>query len=266
MQRSARTPLGAAILRILSMRLLDLISQGQTAVIRTSDGETLPGAERFAESVRACPVRYVLADELVRYATQLAFSNGDRLTSCMDLIRVPTQSIWIEWMVAPVAITPVHATPKTNSRRVLSIYFSMCTKDGASPPSMLETTIYMGKWLRMPQAIGKRCWCQTAELVGIIRFPAIKFRIYASENTSNVLRRPRESRHQSQAMGDSSAWHRRSHHRCDTCRQRCYFPREHHQRDLGGCDGRIELLAIQPIAQTMSKYLAFESDSSLNAS
>jgi hypothetical protein len=83
------------------MRLFDLIAQGRNETIRLEDGQLLPGAERFAEAVRGCPIRYVLADELTRCATQMAFSEGDRLTSCLDLIRVPAQSLWIEWLDAP---------------------------------------------------------------------------------------------------------------------------------------------------------------------
>lgn len=84
------------------MRLLDLIAQGRTELIRIVDGQTLPGAERFRDAVRHCPLRYVLTDELARCATQMAFSEGDRLTSCLDLIRVPAQSLWIEWVEAAV--------------------------------------------------------------------------------------------------------------------------------------------------------------------
>ena len=83
------------------MRLLDLIAQGRTELIRIDDGRTLPGAERFKDAVRSCPLRYVLADELARCATQMAFSEGDRLSSCLDLIHVPARSLWIEWTDAP---------------------------------------------------------------------------------------------------------------------------------------------------------------------
>jgi hypothetical protein len=79
------------------MRLLDLIAQGQTESIQIGAGRTLPGAECFREALRTCPIRYVLADELARCATQLAFSEGDRLTSCLDLIHVPARTLWIEW-------------------------------------------------------------------------------------------------------------------------------------------------------------------------
>jgi hypothetical protein len=82
------------------MRLLDLIAQGRAAPVRIDDGGILPGAERFQAAVRNCPLRYVLADELARCATELAFSDGDHLTSCLDLIRVPAQTLWIEWVEA----------------------------------------------------------------------------------------------------------------------------------------------------------------------
>jgi hypothetical protein len=82
------------------MRLLDLIAQGRTESIRVDDGRTLPGAERFRDVVRNCPLRYVLADELARCATEMAFSDGDPLASCLDLVHVPAQSLWIEWIDA----------------------------------------------------------------------------------------------------------------------------------------------------------------------
>jgi hypothetical protein len=31
----------------------------------------------------------------------MAYSDGDRLTSCLDLVRVPAQSLWVEWTDAP---------------------------------------------------------------------------------------------------------------------------------------------------------------------
>jgi hypothetical protein len=60
----------------------------------------LPGAERFQNAVRNCPLRYVLADELARCATEMAFSDGDHLVSCLDLIHVPARSLWVEWIDA----------------------------------------------------------------------------------------------------------------------------------------------------------------------
>lgn len=87
--------------RLSSMRLLDILAQGRTAAIRAPDGRLLPGAERFKEILHACPIRYVLADEVATSATQLAYAEGDRLTSCLDLIHVPARSLWVEWTEAP---------------------------------------------------------------------------------------------------------------------------------------------------------------------
>jgi hypothetical protein len=83
------------------MRLLDLIAQGQSAMIQANDGRGLPGAHQFRAQITGCPLRYVLSDELARCATQLAYAEGDRLSSCMDLIRVPAQTLWVEWAEAP---------------------------------------------------------------------------------------------------------------------------------------------------------------------
>ena len=83
------------------MRLLDLIAQARGAYVCADDGRELPGANQFTAAVQACPLRYVLSDELARCATQLAFAEGDRLSACLDLIRVPAQSLWVEWADGP---------------------------------------------------------------------------------------------------------------------------------------------------------------------
>jgi hypothetical protein len=85
----------------LLMRLLDLIAQGRSASVYTDDGQELPSASRFRDQIRECPLRYVLSDELVRCATQLAYAEGDRLSSCLDLIHIPACFLWIEWSDAP---------------------------------------------------------------------------------------------------------------------------------------------------------------------
>jgi hypothetical protein len=79
------------------VRLLDLIVQGRCAPVRSNDGCELPGAEGFCNAIQECPLRYVLSDELVRCATQLAYAEGDRLSGCLDLIHVPAQELWVEW-------------------------------------------------------------------------------------------------------------------------------------------------------------------------
>ena len=83
------------------MRLLDLISQGHCATVRADDGTALPAAGDFQHELRRCPLRYVLSDELVRTATHLAYAEGDRLSACLDLIRVPACSLWVEWADGP---------------------------------------------------------------------------------------------------------------------------------------------------------------------
>ncbi len=83
------------------MRLLDLIVQGRCPSVYADDGKELPNALRFTEAVRGCPLRLVLTDELVRCATQLAFAEGDRLSACLDLVRVPAQCLWVEWADGP---------------------------------------------------------------------------------------------------------------------------------------------------------------------
>jgi len=83
------------------MRLLDLIAQGRSIPIRSDDGRALPTAGQFKTDVCNCPLRYVLSDELVRCATQLAYAGGFQLGACLDLIRVPTHCIWVEWAEEP---------------------------------------------------------------------------------------------------------------------------------------------------------------------
>jgi hypothetical protein len=61
----------------------------------------LPGAHHFAEAVLACPLRLVLADDLIRCATALAYAEGARLTGCLDLVRVPSERLWVEWAETP---------------------------------------------------------------------------------------------------------------------------------------------------------------------
>jgi hypothetical protein len=89
------------VLRGWSMRLLDLVVQGRCASVRSDDGTVLPSAERFRNTVFQCPQRYVLSDDLVRCATELAYAEGDRLGACLDLIHTPAQQIWAEWSDTP---------------------------------------------------------------------------------------------------------------------------------------------------------------------
>lgn len=82
------------------MYLLDHIAQHrQPLVFRQSGGALwrLPGAAEFAQRLTQCPLRYVLADDLMRICMELAYSEGDELSSCLDLVRFPAEQMWLEW-------------------------------------------------------------------------------------------------------------------------------------------------------------------------
>lgn len=61
----------------------------------------MPGAHQFADAVCRCPLRLVLADDLIQYTIQLAYAEGERLSGCLDLVHVPAQQLWLEWLEAP---------------------------------------------------------------------------------------------------------------------------------------------------------------------
>jgi hypothetical protein len=84
------------------MRLLDQVAQYRSAVIVSPDGDpsrkiSVTGSRDYVADVVACPLRYVLGDDLTRASAELAFAEGDRLAGCLDLIRIPTPLLWIEW-------------------------------------------------------------------------------------------------------------------------------------------------------------------------
>ena len=82
------------------MRLLDHIAQCSAPFIVGDDaGQVwrLPGASDFALPLQRCPLRYVLSDDLVRTCTALAYSEGDELCGCLDLLHLPAEELWIEW-------------------------------------------------------------------------------------------------------------------------------------------------------------------------
>jgi len=82
------------------LRLLDHIAQSsEPFLVRQDGGELwrLSGAADFARRLVACPLRYVLCDELVRTCTALAYSDGDELSGCLDLLHLPAETLWVEW-------------------------------------------------------------------------------------------------------------------------------------------------------------------------
>jgi hypothetical protein len=74
------------------------VAQSTAATSTLPQGWALPNAHNFADAVRSCPLRLVLADDLTQCTTQLAYAEGRRLSGCLDLIHVPSQHLWLEWL------------------------------------------------------------------------------------------------------------------------------------------------------------------------
>lgn len=97
------------------MRLLDHVVQCTSPfIVRQSCGSLWPltGPKDFAQELDHCPLRYVLADELVRTCTELAYSEGDGLSGCLDLIHFPAERLWIEWNADPQREELARAIPE----------------------------------------------------------------------------------------------------------------------------------------------------------
>lgn len=90
------------------MYLLDQIAQSRNPFIvvndRTGERTHLHGAAEAAADIRECPIRYVLSDDLTTLCTDLAYSKGARVFGCMDLLRIPAASLWVEWSHHPWAM------------------------------------------------------------------------------------------------------------------------------------------------------------------
>jgi hypothetical protein len=52
---------------------------------------------RSAGQIAACPLRFVLGDDLTQASAELAYADGARLAGCLDLLRMPATHLWIEW-------------------------------------------------------------------------------------------------------------------------------------------------------------------------
>jgi hypothetical protein len=87
------------------MKLADQVACCRTPfVIRrfaTGDVVRLNNAAECAAEVAGAPIRFVLSDDLTRLCTALAYSKGARTLACADLLRVPAESVWIEWCSEP---------------------------------------------------------------------------------------------------------------------------------------------------------------------
>jgi hypothetical protein len=87
------------------MRLADRIAQCRTPFVveNTKDGSIthLNNAAAFSKNIESCATRFVLSDELTRLCTALAYSKGASTLACLDLLHVPSESVWVEWTEAP---------------------------------------------------------------------------------------------------------------------------------------------------------------------
>jgi hypothetical protein len=83
------------------MRLLDRVARCHIPLsLPARHGATsveVAGPSRFASQMAACPLRFVLGDDLTRASAELAFADGARLAGCLDLLRMPAPHMWIEW-------------------------------------------------------------------------------------------------------------------------------------------------------------------------
>ena len=82
------------------MLLLDqVLSSPRPFIVQQSTGErfSLRGCRELAPMIARCPMRYVLSDELATACAELAYAGGHRLVRCLDLIRIPGPSVWVEW-------------------------------------------------------------------------------------------------------------------------------------------------------------------------
>jgi hypothetical protein len=87
---------------MLPMRLLDSVAHCRVPPALPSTAHLSPrldvmGPSRFAAQVAACPLRFVLRDDLTRACAELAFADGARLVGCLDLVRIPAPHMWLEW-------------------------------------------------------------------------------------------------------------------------------------------------------------------------
>jgi len=83
------------------MRLLDSIARCYAPLVLPSGNNPaqaqLAGPSRFAAQIVACPLRFVLGDDLSEASADLAYADGARLVGCLDLLRMPAPHLWIEW-------------------------------------------------------------------------------------------------------------------------------------------------------------------------
>ena len=87
------------------MNLIDSVAQCHTPLVvrNLTNGRVaqLNNTADCAQVVARSPLRYVLADNLTRMCADLAYSRGAGTVACADLLRVPAESLWVEWCSDP---------------------------------------------------------------------------------------------------------------------------------------------------------------------
>ena len=87
------------------MILADRVAQSRVPFTvqheRTGKVDVLNNTADCAAVVTRCPLRFVLSDELTRLCTALAYSKGSRTLNCADWLRIPANSLWLEWCNLP---------------------------------------------------------------------------------------------------------------------------------------------------------------------
>jgi hypothetical protein len=90
---------------VAGVNLIDSVAQCRMpfVVCDRASGEVtaLNNTASCAEPVARCPLRYVLTDDLTRLCADLAYSRGASTVACADLVRAPSQRLWVEWCHEP---------------------------------------------------------------------------------------------------------------------------------------------------------------------
>jgi hypothetical protein len=100
------------------VKLLDCIAQSRAPLLVAEDNGAiyrLTSACDFSGAVEGCPLRWVLQDDLTRTCAEIAYSDGQQLSDCLDLLRVPAQRLWVEWADEPRRSRLWHANAESTA-------------------------------------------------------------------------------------------------------------------------------------------------------
>jgi hypothetical protein len=85
------------------MRLLDRVSQLAPRGIVEFMGKfiAVPRAEELRSTLPTCPLRYVLSPDVASFCLKTALNDATFLRRSADLVRVPSETLWVEWSTDP---------------------------------------------------------------------------------------------------------------------------------------------------------------------